>query len=72
MKWLKSEDKQKELIPGGLAEGMSDDKFDKEQIERGIEVELEQTDDPAVAEEIAKDHLRELSDYYDRLEKVGL
>jgi len=37
------------------------------QLSKGIKVELEHTDDVAVAREIALDHLNELPDYYDRL-----
>jgi len=59
---------QKEGV--GKHTDVPDDKFDKEQLEMGIEVEKEHTDDPAIAKEIAKDHLAELSDYYTRLEKM--
>lgn len=31
---------------------------------------MKHTDDPKIAEEIAKDHLSEMDDYYDRLEKI--
>jgi len=40
------------------------------QLSKGIKVELEHINDPAVAREIALDHLNEFPDYYDRLEKV--
>lgn len=40
------------------------------QLAKGIKVELEHTADMALAREIALDHLNELPDYYDRLEKV--
>lgn len=40
------------------------------QLQKGIKVEMEHTSDTKVAEEIALDHLYELPDYYDRLEKV--
>ena len=40
------------------------------QLEKGIRVELEHTTDKKVAKEIALDHLNELPDYYDRLEKA--
>lgn len=43
------------------------DKFDKEQLRKGIEVEHEHTDWVKTAQEIAKDHLSEIPDYYDRL-----
>jgi hypothetical protein len=37
------------------------------QIKKGIEVEKEHTDDEGMADEIARDHLGEFPDYYDRL-----
>ena len=40
------------------------------QLEKGIKVEMEHTTDQNVAAEIARDHLMEFADYYDRLEKV--
>lgn len=39
------------------------------QLSIGIEVELEHTDDPKVAQEIALDHLNERLDYYEMLKK---
>ena len=39
-------------------------------LKKGIKVELEHTDDKSVAKEIALDHLNELPDYYERLDKV--
>lgn len=42
----------------------------QKQLEKGIEVEKEHTTDDAVAREIALDHLGEVPDYYDKLEKV--
>lgn len=44
-----------------------DKKFDPEQLEIGVQIEKEHTEDPAVAEQIAKDHLDEIPDYYTRL-----
>jgi len=38
--------------------------------ERGIEVEMEHTNDPTISKYIAKDHLAELKDYYTRLDKM--
>ena len=40
------------------------------QLKKGIQVELEHTTDPAVAREIALDHIAELPDYYTRLARV--
>jgi len=57
-------------IPGGLSQGMSDDLFDKEQLARGIEVEMEHTTDRLIAKEIAKDHLSEDPKYYIKLAAV--
>jgi len=45
-----------------------DSEYDAHQLAMGQKVELEHTDDPAVAKEIAKDHLAECPDYYTRLE----
>jgi hypothetical protein len=84
LRYLFSVNQQKELIPGGLASGRPDDDFCPVQLEKGIEVEKEHvikfTDkgnvkkfkdtDLAKAKEIAKDHLAEIPDYYDRLEAM--
>lgn len=40
------------------------------QLELGIKVEMEHTDDPKVAIEIAKDHLCEFPTYYTELDKM--
>ena len=40
------------------------------QIQKGIDVELEHTNDKEKAKEIASDHVSEFPDYYDRLEKM--
>jgi len=45
-------------------------KFDPEQIKMGLEVEKEHTDSPAIAQQIVKDHLAEIPDYYTRLKKM--
>lgn len=49
--------------------GVSVDQI-KQQLAKGIKVELEHTSDRAVAHEIALDHLGEEPDYYDRLEQA--
>jgi len=51
-------------IPGGLADEDSPSEFDPEQIAKGIKVEMEHTDDPHIALEIAMDHLHEDPQYY--------
>lgn len=42
----------------------------KKQLEKGVEVEVEHTKDKGLAKEIALDHLYEIPDYYDRLDKM--
>jgi len=42
----------------------------RKQLQMGIEVEKEHTDNPKVAERIARDHLKEIPDYYTRLLKM--
>ena len=70
----------KDKIKGGLTDGMSMeaiadhhditvDELNKH-LDKGEKVELEHTDDKAVAKEIALDHLYEDPKYYDKLEKV--
>jgi len=55
---------------GGLAYGMSPGDFDQVELEKGIKVEMEHTNDPIVATRIAMDHLVEHPDYYKELEKM--
>jgi DNA polymerase III epsilon subunit-like protein len=72
--------KLKDLIPGGVSDGKSaHDIANKhnvpleqiqKQIQMGIKVEMEHTNDRAKAEEIARDHLMELPDYYDKLKAI--
>lgn len=69
-----------EIIPGGLSNNKSikdialkhnvDVSQIKDQLKKGIAVEMEHTSDPGVAKEIAMDHLVELPDYYNKLEKI--
>jgi hypothetical protein len=60
----------KDLIPGGKSDKKPDSAFDAKQLQKGIKVEREHTKNKQLAKEIAKDHLSEFSDYYDRLEKM--
>lgn len=57
-------------VPGGRADSRPDSDFDPEELRMGIEVEKEHTKDPALAKEIAKDHLAEIPDYYTKLKKI--
>lgn len=78
--FTKEETKETEKIPGGLSSGKSledlakkhnvkvDDLF--EQLRKGIQIEMEHTNEMIVALEIAMDHLSEDPTYYDKLKKV--
>lgn len=74
----KRAEKDKGKIDGGVAEDVNYDELNKKQLEKGIEVEYEHTDDKDIAKEIAADHLaeqleggkeKEDQDYYDLLKK---
>lgn len=60
----------KDKIPGGRADKKKPEDFDPKQIAKGKKVEMEHTDDPSLAEEIAMDHLTENPKYYDYLEDM--
>ena len=59
-------------VPEGVGKhkDVPDDKYDAKELAMGIDVEKEHTDNPAIAKEIAKDHLAEIPDYYTRLKKM--
>jgi uncharacterized membrane-anchored protein YjiN (DUF445 family) len=61
---------EEDLIPGGLSDGSPPEDFDQEQLKAGIKVEMEHTDDPKIAREIAMDHLTEDPQYYVKLDKM--
>lgn len=61
---MQDKEEQGEMIQGGLADGKSPSEFNSEQIKLGLKVEMEHTDDPLVALEIALDHLTEDPEYY--------
>ena len=58
---------RKEEIPGGLADGKDPKDFDAEQLAIGAGIEMEHTESPKIAMEIAMDHLTESKDYYKKL-----
>ena len=57
-------------IPGGLADKKKPKDFPKDMLDMGIKVESEHTNDPAIAKEIAMDHLTEDVNYYVKLAKI--
>ena len=61
---------KKDKIPGGLADDKTPSDFNKKSLEKGIKVEMEHTNDRAVAKEITMDHLTEDPKYYDKLSKM--
>lgn len=71
---------QENQLEGGKADNMSLEDIAKKhnvtveviesELEKGIKVEMEHTDDPEKAKEIALDHLSEQSDYYEKLKQV--
>jgi hypothetical protein len=54
----------------GKHNDIPDEEFDAKELAMGIEIEMEHTDDAGIAKAIAKDHLKELPDYYTRLKKM--
>lgn len=57
-------------IPGGLADKLTNKDFPKNRIDQGRKVELEHTSSKPIAEEIARDHLKEDPKYYDKLKTI--
>jgi len=74
------EEESKEHIEGGMAKGKTTQsiankhgvspKMIQKQIQKGIKVEMEHTEDRSIAREIAMDHLTESPTYYDELEAM--
>ena len=56
-----------DLLPGGLGDNKPDKAFPKDKLKQGIEEESEHTDNVGIQKEIAKDHLSEDKQYYDKL-----
>lgn len=72
-------ERRMDFIKGGLADNIPASAFDQEQLKKGMKVEMEHTNNPKIAEEIAKDHIFETgilkdgvyySDYYSELKKL--
>jgi len=61
---------KEDKLKGGLADKMKPEDFDQKELKIGIKHELEHTDDPEMAKEIAMDHLAEDPKYYTKLEKL--
>lgn len=65
-------DIREDKIGGGRADDKNPDDFDPFELELGVAVEAEHTDDPELAEEIAMDHLEENGEYYTDGFKKGI
>ncbi len=59
-----------QALRGGRSERRFLDEFDQTQLQKGMRVEREHTNDPCIALMIASDHVCEFPDYYSRLEKM--
>lgn len=57
-------------LPGGLGDDADISDFDPKEVEMGLKVEREHTDDEEIVQEIVTDHLTEIPDYYTRLKKM--
>jgi len=57
-------------LKGGLADKKKPSDFDKKKLATGTKHEMEHTDDPHYAKEIAMDHESEDPDYYEKLKKI--
>lgn len=64
------QDQEQDQISGGLADNAPDEEFCPRQLAVGQKVEMEHTDDPNLAKEIAKDHLKEHPRYYRYLKRM--
>lgn len=62
--------KKRERLLGGRADGMPDEQFPPLALAEGTRHETEHTSDLEVAREIAKDHLAEDPQYYEKLEQM--
>jgi len=57
-------------VPGGLADKKKPSDFNKRQLDMGVEVEMEHTDDRDLSKDITMDHLQEYPTYYTELDEM--
>lgn len=60
----------KDKIPGGLADNKIPQDFDKNSLQKGINIQKQHTSDDNIAKQIAMDHLTEDKNYYQKLQKI--
>lgn len=68
--WYREVLAYEDKIPGGLADDKAPEDFDPKALQQGIKVEMEHTDNPEIAREIAMDHLEEDPEYYKKLKEM--
>lgn len=61
---------KKDLLPGGEADNLPDREFSASTLAEGAKHEHEHTDNDQIAKEIAKDHLSEDPDYYEKQKEI--
>ncbi len=61
---------KEDLLPGGNADDAEASQFDPQGLADGLVVEMEHTNDPMIALEIAMDHLVEDPEYYIKLKEM--
>lgn len=59
-------------LPGGVGDQTQTNQVDPNQLSIGVQVEMEHTNNPDIAKEIALDHLTEDPQYYSKLVAAGL
>lgn len=62
--------KNKDMIPGGLADKKTAKDFNPKSLTEGLKVEMEHTNNEAIAREITMDHLTEDPNYYKKLKTI--
>jgi len=60
----------KDKLKGGIADNIPDTKFNKIELKKGQEHEKEHTTDKSIAKEIAKDHITEDPQYYEKIDQI--
>lgn len=65
-------DRLNKKLPGGVGDTSSTSSVNPVQLSLGVQIEMEHTNDPEIAKEIAMDHLTEDPQYYTKLVKAGL
>lgn len=68
--WQDKESTTKDLLRGGEADNVPDREFSAQKLTQGTKHEHEHTDNDQIAKEIAKDHLSEDPDYYEKVEEI--